>query len=57
MGVAHGRGPEMSLSWLEAVERGGFEPMCLVVILNGLKLNAEEESNIYTSSSIILQSG
>ena len=43
MGVAHGHGPEMSLSWLEAVERGGFEPMCLVVILNGLKLNAEEE--------------
>ena len=26
MGVAHGRGPEMSLSWLEVVERGDSNP-------------------------------
>ena len=37
MGVAHGRGHDMSLCWVEAVGKVGFEPMCLVVIVNGLK--------------------
>ena len=37
MGVAHGRGPEMFLWWVKAVGKVGFEPMCLVVIVNGLK--------------------
>ena len=37
MGVAPGHGPEMSLLRVEAVGKVGFEPMCLVVMVNGLK--------------------
>ena len=43
MGVAHGCGPVMALLEVYAVDRVGFVPMCLVVIVNGVKLNGEDE--------------
>ena len=39
MGVALG----VSLLWVVGVEHVGFEPMCLLAIVNGLKRSGDDE--------------